>query len=87
MHKKHNLTLKARELKLGDVVKLSENAWSTATVTQIKDGLISLHRPYTHTSDIEYSGGLIAYTGLETFCISQDSDTEYFVYHHDKPIQ
>lgn len=57
-----------KNLKLGDRVELFEGAYGTATVIQIEDDKVTFYRPYIHTSDFSYTGGVIPYIGTET-CI------------------
>ena len=60
----------ASGLKLKDVVDL-DFQYGYATVTNIKDGVITLFRPYVHTSDFSYTGGVIPYIGFEIITVSQ----------------
>jgi hypothetical protein len=54
------------EIGLGDVVKCGEGAYMTATVCKVnEDGTVDLFRPYTHTADFSYTGGVICYVGIE----------------------
>lgn len=71
----------ATELKLADVVQLDGffGGWGTAIVKQIKDGLITFWRPYGHSGEFEYSGGVICYIGLEEFSVFVDSNRTYNV--------
>lgn len=57
-----------RKLELGDTVSLNwEDGYDSATVCQLhEDGTIDLFRPYTHTADFSYTGGVICYVGFET---------------------
>jgi len=60
--------LAGSKLKLGDrVLDASNHQIGVLTVYQIKGGLISFHRPYTHTTDFSTTSGLICYTGVEIF--------------------
>lgn len=64
-----------RDLKLADVIRLSEHiAYNTAVVVNIRDGAIHVERPYMVTADFSYTGGVIAYIGVERFSFYQDSD-------------
>ena len=60
---------KIAELNYGDTVNLfegmSEDTYGHATVTQITDEEVVLTRPYLHTSDVIYTGGIISYMGWE----------------------
>ena len=61
-------TMKGSALQIADVV-LDTDAHNLGliTVQNIKEGVISFFRPYTHTADFSYTGGVICYTGVETF--------------------
>lgn len=52
------------ELKYGDVINLSER-YGNATVVKIKDSVVTVFRPYVHTGDFEYTGGVLHYVGFE----------------------
>lgn len=70
----------AKEMQLADTISLSkliDTSWRTAVVKQIKDGYITLFRPYVHTEDFSYTGGVICYLGTEEFTVSQDNSMEY----------
>ena len=66
--------VKATELKLGDVVRLYDGAFSDAMVKTIKDGNVILQRPYLARPDFSYTGGVIILNGMETLPYSL-SDT------------
>lgn len=70
-------TITPREMQLGDVIRNGDSPFSDCTVKQIKDNMITLFRPYVHTSDFSYVGGIITYIGIEEYKISVDSDVEY----------
>lgn len=53
-------------LSLGDIVQLFDDGYGTATVVQITDDEVHLFRPYVHTADFSYTGGVIPYIGTET---------------------
>ena len=71
------MMVKASELQLGDIVKVFEGAYGTATVKQIKDNLITFFRPYVHTDDFSYTGGVLCYTGVEEFHSFANSEETY----------
>lgn len=54
---------------LADIVELdcvSHNPYSHCTVCKLnEDGTVNLFRPYTHTADFSYTGGVICYVGIE----------------------
>lgn len=64
--------IKARDLQLADVIEITTGGYRTATVKQIQDGYATLFRPYVHTDDFSYTGGVICYIGIETFQIRMD---------------
>ena len=75
------MKIKISELKLGDRVRtgLPYEAFRDSVVEQIKDGNIKFFRPYVHTADFSYTGGVICYTGIEEFHIpANDSEVEVF---------
>lgn len=62
-----NKIVKANELQLADVVRLAfdfEQPFATCIVKQIKDGTITLFRPYGAHADFSHTGGVICYTGI-----------------------
>lgn len=72
--------IKPADMQLGDIVSINGRAqweYSTCTVKQIKDGYVTLFRPYVHTNDFSYSGGVICYIAIEEYKVSVDSKYEY----------
>ena len=69
---------KVRDLNLGDIVRVSSGMeYSSATVyRKLDDGSACVWRPYVHTGDFTYTGGVIPYIGLEDFTLSPDSEVE-----------
>jgi len=53
---------------LGDIVSMSGGCdYNTGTVCKVNDdGTVDVFRPYTHTADFSYTGGVICYVGIET---------------------
>ena len=86
-------TRKAKDLGLGDIIRTlgpdgNPNilGYSTATVKQIsKDGYITLFRPYVHTDNFSYTGGVICYIGIETYQIPAN-DTLVELCEESKPL-
>jgi hypothetical protein len=73
-------TVKARDLRLADTINLDNVIpWGYAIVKQIKDGEVTLFRPYGTTADFSYTGGVIPYVGIDEFKVSLNSDREYIV--------
>jgi hypothetical protein len=69
--------VKASELALADVVKVFDDAYGYATVTQVTEDEVTLFRPYVHTSDFSYTGGVIPYVGVETTKVWRKGSTEF----------
>ena len=63
------------ELQLADQVT-RDNINGVLTVKQIKDGMITFFRPYTHTNDFSYTGGVICYVGVEEWSEEIDRSIE-----------
>lgn len=65
----------AHELKVGDVIRMSESAWMDCKVIDITDGLIRLRRPYlSRNNNTQHSE-----VGIEDFTIYQGSAKTYKV--------
>src|SRR5262245_1672465 len=62
-------TVRASELRLGDVVQSPRGIapYGTCTVKQIEGKLITMFRPYVHTADFSFTGGVLCYIGVEEF--------------------
>ncbi len=65
----------AKELRLGDVVRTAgpPEPYIDCTVKQIRATGVLLFRPFVHTSDFTYTGGVICYVGIEEFEIYPES--------------
>ena len=59
------------DLRLGDVVNTAVTAepYNDATVKNIDGDKITVVRPYIHTSDFTYTGGVLPYIGYEEYTI------------------
>ncbi len=59
--------MNTKTIGLGDVVSLSGACdYNTGTVSKVNDdGTVDVFRPYTHTADFSYTGGVICYVGIE----------------------
>lgn len=67
--------LKPNQLRLRDVVRLesdSPSPWASSTVIKIRDGKVTLFRPYMITSDFETLSGVIPYIGMEEYEVLVD---------------
>jgi hypothetical protein len=79
MELKDAIKLKASELKLGDIVHLFNGGYGTATVKQIKDGRVTLFRPYVSTGAFTYTGGVICLIGIEEVIYNISTSTTFEV--------
>jgi hypothetical protein len=73
------LRVTARGLRLADTVDLGFAPWGSAIVQQIKDGTVTMFRPYGTTADFSCTSGVICYTGIENCEVSLESSREYLV--------
>ncbi len=64
--------ISVKDLRLGDAVRLSLQKFSDATVYRINEEkkCVDVWRPYVHTSEFSYTGGVVPYIGIEDFSIS-----------------
>lgn len=69
----------AAELRLADVVRVTDGAWGTATVIKIEEDAVTFFRPYVQTADFSYTGGVIPYIGIETFRVGKGDTRPYRV--------
>lgn len=74
-----HFTCAARDLRLGDKIitaakpEENPNPYSDCTVIKIDETGVTVMRPYVHTSDFVYTGGVIGYIGIEQYTISLDT--------------
>ena len=68
--------MKNSELQLADQVIYEDDStnFGINTVKQIKDGIITFFRPYTHTSDFSSTAGVICYVGVEEWKTEVNDD-------------
>lgn len=59
--------IQAKDARLGDVVQLSPQPFNHATIVAITETGVKVCRPYVHTSDFTYTGGVLRYLGWEEF--------------------
>ena len=57
--------VKIKDLRLGDRISLFDGAYGSATVCNVKADIVEVIRPYIHTADFTYTGGVITYIGQE----------------------
>ena len=79
--------IKTCELQIGDTVcaelnddPMPSRPWSTTFVVQIKDGQVHLWRPYGHTADFSYTGGVVPYIGVEQYQVAFNSETMWLLF-------
>ena len=66
-----------REMTLGDIVSIDNDTYSHAIVKQITNEWVTLFRPYVHTADFSYTGGVMCYVGIEEYKVHIDSTMPY----------
>lgn len=66
--------VKAKDLRLADTVRCYTALWNFAIVKNIKDGQVTLFRPYGTTEGFSFTGGVICYIGIEEFEIPANDD-------------
>jgi len=71
----------AKQMQLGDTVQLASGAvpFCACTVKQIRDGFVTLFRPYVHTADFSYTGGVMCYVGVEEYTLPIEYSQEYYL--------
>ena len=72
--------MKAIELKLGDRVRPKNpfmRCFNDMVVKQIHNEEVTFFRPYVHTADFSYTGGVICLIGIEEFGCSIHSTEDY----------
>jgi hypothetical protein len=70
------------DLQIGDVCKVFDGPWGTATVSRVDEGNVYFYRPYGHASlSCRFAGNrLICYTGLEEFSRPLTDTSTVFLY-------
>lgn len=66
----------AKNLQLADVIRRPgcESPYGCGTVKSIEDGHAIVFRPYVHTADFSYTGGVICYIGFEMYPVPMNDD-------------
>ena len=59
-------TVNNADLQLADQVE-RVGTLGVVTVKMLTDDSVTFFRPYTHTGDFSYTGGVICYVGIETW--------------------
>lgn len=69
--------IKIADLQLGDIIRLDgTEGYKDCTVHKIEGRDVHVTRPYVHTADFTYTGGVITYLGEEKFSLyANDSGT------------
>ena len=77
------MRIKPKDMQLGDRVRMiwekQSPPFMDSVVKQITDLNVTLFRPYVHTADFSYTGGVICYIGIDTWNIARDSSTEFLL--------
>ena len=65
--------MKLSELQLADqVIEQGNHSLGILTVKNIVNGNVTFFRPFTHTADFSYTGGVICYVGIEEYTVTHD---------------
>jgi len=66
----------AAHLRLGDRVRIGsqDDPFNTAIVKKVTETEALLYRPYGHSEDFSYSGGVICYVGIEEITIPRNGN-------------
>ena len=59
------MKLEINALRLADTVQLFDGPFGTGTVQQIKDGVVTILRPYVMSQDFSHTGGVTCGLGYE----------------------
>lgn len=75
------LKISTNEMQLADVVSpcYSSMPFGTSTVKQIRNGEVTLFRPYVHTADFSCTSGVICCIGIEEYKVPLHDIKEYFL--------
>ena len=74
------IRVKSDDLRLADVVRLFDGPFGWAIVMKIDEGGVHFYRPYAVTEGFSYTGGVLAYVGIEQFSRPRSEDCEYEVF-------
>jgi hypothetical protein len=80
-----NCTLPGNDLRCGDVVQLFDGPFGTAIVENVTNDAVTFFRPYGTHTDFTTAGGVITYTGTETFSRGLPTDQRYYVWQRNNP--
>jgi hypothetical protein len=75
----HGKPIAAKDLQLGDTIRLGDGAFMDAVVQQIENGRAHLERPYMVVADFSYTGGVITSIGHENWTVSTDDNRTYIL--------
>lgn len=75
------IEMHARDLKLGDIVRLSEGAFCDAIVSKVSEHTVTFYRPYARSDDFSMGNPpqVICLTGVEHFTVVRDGRALYTV--------
>lgn len=70
--------VKASDLRLGDIVRFADDRkpYQDFTVNNIEEDCVHVVRPYIHTLDFSYTGGVPWHIGVEHFTINKTQEVE-----------
>ena len=80
--------LNVKKLQLADTVRLfDDGAFRDGVVTNIDDDYVYVERPYSHTADFSYTGGVIAYIGHENCKLPKEGNDRLYEVIYRKPLK
>ena len=68
--------MKQNELQLADQV-VDDKLLGICTVQKLTETEITFFRPYTHTGDFSYTGGVICYVGIEEWTDDRNRNRDW----------
>jgi len=69
MPKQVTIVVPGVDIVLGDAIKLMDTPYGWATVVKIEGDNLHVFRPFVHIGNFSYTGGVLHYTGTETFTV------------------
>lgn len=67
-------TVKVKDLQLAQNVRLFEEPFGWGTVIEVTAEEVVVRRPFMHTGDFSYTGGVLSYFGHEDVRLWRESD-------------
>lgn len=90
------LRVRASALQLADVVRIAANdgsgealdgPFTFMVVKKVTDEEVRFFRPYVHTGDFSYTGGVICYLGTEEYGVCRDNASAMYLLYSRKGLK